>query len=597
LATELANSGAYAVFPRTSAIEKVMEEHQIERSGMTDPESIRAIGEAINARYVLSANVRKLGADNLFTASILHIVEASQGQGAWERYQTVQDGIEIMPRLARSLTGVQAAAPPQTPADPEIPESAWTAAGDLDLALEGDFLTITRYKGTAAVVNIPARIDGIPVQAIGDWAFSGCDSLTSVTIPNSVTSIGYYAFSGCSSLSSVTIPNSVTSIGYSAFSGCSSLSSIIIPNSVTSIGYSTFSGCGSLRDITVSSGNEQYHSVNGVLFSKDTIIRYPAGKTYSSYTIPSGITSIETSAFSDCNNLTSVTIPNSVTSIGDEAFINCNSLTSVTIPGSVTSIGYGTFTGSNSLMDITVDSGNEQYRSINGVLFSRDTIIRYPAGKTYSSYTIPAGVTSIGSLAFYDCSSLISISIPNSVTSIGYYAFSGCSSLTSITIPDSITLIGDYAFSSCGSLTSITIPNSVTTIGDRAFSNCNRLRDIMVDSRNEQYHSINGILFSKDGKTILCYPAGKAYSSYTIPASVASIGNGAFSGCNSLTSVTIPDSVSSIGFGAFSGCSSLISVTIPSSVTSIGYYTFSGCDNLSAGDREAIRRRFGDGVF
>ncbi|MDR1899787.1 MAG: SUMF1/EgtB/PvdO family nonheme iron enzyme [Treponema sp.] len=104
LATEIANSGSYAVFPRTKAIEKVMEEHHIERSGMTDAESIKAIGEAVNAQYVLSANVRKLGADNYFSASILHIVEASQGQGSREKYQTVSDGLAIMPKLARTLT-------------------------------------------------------------------------------------------------------------------------------------------------------------------------------------------------------------------------------------------------------------------------------------------------------------------------------------------------------------------------------------------------------------------------------------------------------------------------------------------------------------
>jgi hypothetical protein len=515
VATDLANSGAYAVFPRTTAIEKVMEEHQIERSGMTDPESIRAIGEAVNARYVLSANVRKLGTDNLFTASILHIVEASQGQGAWERYQTVQDGIEIMPRLARSLTGVQAAAPSQTPADPEVPESAWTPSGDFELALAGDFLTITGYKGTAAVVNIPARIDGIPVQAIGNEAFSYCRSLTSITIPNGVVSIGDWAFTACSSLTSITIPNSVVSIGVYAFTGCNSL-----------------------KDITVASGNTQYRSVNGILFSGDTVVCYPAGKTYGSYVIPNSVTSIGYSAFSDCSSLTSITIPNSVTSIGDGAFAGCSSLTSVTIPNSVTSIG---------------DS------------------------------------------AFSSCSSLTSVTIPNGVTSIGDRAFAGCSSLTSITIPNSVTSIGDYAFYSCDSLTSITIPHSVTSIGERAFSSCSSLRDITVASGNTQYRSINGILFR--GDTIVCYPAGKTYGSYVIPNSVTSIGYSAFYGCSSLASITIPNSVTSIGDWAFYDCSSLTSITIPNSVTSIGGSAFYGCDNLSAGDREAIRRRFGDGVF
>jgi TolB-like protein len=114
LATELANSGRYAVYPRTKAIEKVMEEHNIERGGMTDAESIKAIGEAVNAQYVLSANVRRLGEDNYFSASILHIVEASQGKGTREKYQTVTDGLVLMPRIARTLADAE----PERPAEP-----------------------------------------------------------------------------------------------------------------------------------------------------------------------------------------------------------------------------------------------------------------------------------------------------------------------------------------------------------------------------------------------------------------------------------------------------------------------------------------------
>jgi TolB-like protein len=116
LATEIANSGRYAVYPRTKAIEKVMEEHHIEQSGMTDAESMKAIGEAVNAQYVLSANVRKLGDDNYFSASILHIVEASQGQGAREKYQTVSDGLTLMPKIAQTLTGTTAPVVPAAPA-------------------------------------------------------------------------------------------------------------------------------------------------------------------------------------------------------------------------------------------------------------------------------------------------------------------------------------------------------------------------------------------------------------------------------------------------------------------------------------------------
>ena len=133
------------------------------------------------------------------------------------------------------------------------------------------------------------------VTTIGDNAFNGCSSLTSVTIPNSVTTIGWRAFNGCSSLTSVTIPNSVTIIGGSAFSGCSSLTSVTIPNSVTTIREYTFDDCNSLTSVT----------------------------------IPNSVTTIERSAFSSCTNLQKVNIGNSVKSIGEQAFYECTKLTQI----------------------------------------------------------------------------------------------------------------------------------------------------------------------------------------------------------------------------------------------------------------------------
>ena len=448
------------------------------------------------------------------------------------------------------------------------------------------------YCRSLTSITIPDSVTSIGKQA---FAYT---SLTSVTIPDSVTSIGSSAFDGCTSLTSITIPDSVTSIGDFAFDSCHSLTSVTIPDSVISIGEYAFFGCTSLTSITIGNG---VTSIGEAAFYECTKL--------TSVAIPNSVTSIGSYAFYGCTSLASVTIPDSVISIGDYAFWRCTSLTSITIPDSVTSIGEFAFYECTLLTSVyckatTPPTGGSYMFSYysNGyepigcrIYVPRESVEAYKAKQYWSDYadyifeeaelasannkiwytssdgsiitpysyvfganivsntyengqgviTFDAPVTSIGGSAFYDCTSLTSITIPDSVTSIGKYAFFGCTSLTSVTIGNGVTSIGEAAFYECTKLTSITIPDSVTSIGDNAFQSCTSL------------------------------------TSVTISNGVTSIGNQAFAYCTSLTSVTIPDSVTSIEYGAFA-YTSLTSVTIPDRVTSIGEFAFYECTSLTS---------------
>ena len=198
-----------------------------------------------------------------------------------------------------------------------------------------------------------------------------------------------------------------------------------------------------------------------------------------------------------------------------------------------------------------------------------------------TSVVIGGSVTEIGENAFRNCSSLTSVEIGDSVTSIGYDAFCDCDALTSVVIGDSVTTIGSWAFEDCDGLTSVEIGDSVTSIGD-AFRDCDSLTSITLDKDNTVYQSIDGNLYSKDGKTLIQYAIGKTATEFVIPEGVTTIGAYAFWNCSSLTSVVIPDSVTSIGSWAFSYCDSLTSVVIGDSVTTIGNSAFSWCNSLTS---------------
>ena len=424
------------------------------------------------------------------------------------------------------------------------------------------------------------------------FIFYNCSSLTSITIPDGVTSIGYGAFSDCWYLETISLSCKST-LKKSDFGVQADLVSYTNQHTLTKTeakaatctenGNKEYWTCKHCKKYFLSddanpetaTAVELSETVISALNHKNAIIRNasePTGTTpgYSGdrycpdcdkvlkkgYTYwnednltwkldANGTMTIsgtgamkaydidDSPATQKKDSVKAIVIEDGVTSIGDYAFWNCTGLTSISIPNNVTSIGSSAFESCSQLASIEIPSS---VTSIGDYAFSGCSGL--------TSVNIPEDVTSIGERAFMNCSQLASIEIPKSVTSIGKYAFSGCSGLTSITILGGVTSIGEVAFFCCSSLTSITIPDSVTSIGAYAFYGCRSLTSI------------------------------------TIPDSVTSIGEAMFFDCRSLTSITIPDGVTSIGMTAFYGCRSLTNITIPDSITSIGNEAFYNCSSL-----------------
>jgi len=475
--------------------------------------------------------------------------------------------------------------------DLEHSESVFYGAGSLsggaELYIGASAKNIPAYLFSDANIISVEFAEGSVCESIGASAFYGREGLTSITIPERVTSIGEYAFEYCKSLESVIIPDSVKTIGASAFSNCISLTEIYY-NATECQASGVFREAGKSGDgIRVFIG-DGVKNIPAYLFSDANIISVEFAEG-------SVCESIGASAFYGCEGLTSITIPERVTSIGEYAFEYCKSLESVIIHDSVKTIGASAFSNCISLTEIHYNATDCQAAGVLGGVSTSGEGIRVFIGANVKK--IPAYIFShsnVSSAEFADGSVC---------ESIGDGAFYDCESLAEITVPDSVLSIGSKAFLDCESLASVTIGKDVKTIGEDVFYRCTGITEIYYNATEcADLAKFNQVFYtagqSGEGIKVFIGEGVKKIPARLFCASHSSsgpkiisvefaegsvceiIGEEAFRLCASLVSITIPEGVKEIGENAFAYGTSLESISIPQSVTAIGEQAFSDCSAL-----------------
>lgn len=383
--------------------------------------------------------------------------------------------------------------------------------------------SITGYQGAGGAITVPEMVEEAAVTEIADRAFSGCSTITSVALPNTLTSLGEAAFHRCQNLGEITLPEGITELRASLFDGCTSLKSVLLPDKLTSIQSSVFSRCSSLVSIV----------------------------------IPEGVTQIGPSAFSGCESLTEIILPDPITVLPANTFVNCTELATVDLPANLITIERSAFDGCSKLADIVIPDGVTE---IGMEAFRRC--------RSLTEIALPEGLAEIKDSTFSSCSSLLSVSLPSSLRKIGSNAFVSCSALSELILPEGLTEISSGAFTSCESLTEIVLPSSLTLIDTNMFSGCSALAAVSILGEVTEIRS-----YAFLGCTSL--------TSINFPETLRTIGSSAFTNCTSLAEVSLPWGMETLGDHAFSGCESLRIAVLPFSITSIGESAFHSCDNVT----------------
>ncbi len=408
-------------------------------------------------------------------------------------------------------------------------------------------------KSAIESIRLPSTL-----QKLGS-AFTGCNRLTGIEIPEGVTKLFEYTFRGCKSLQNVSLPDTLTELDDQVFEGCEALTEIRIPDGVSAIGQSAFQNCKSLRRIR----------------------------------IPEGITEIQWETFDGCESLTEVHLPESLRVIGSYAFEDCTSLKEITLPDAIGKIRYHAFGNCKRLQIVrcgtlhgTIEpqafDGCAALFDESGLMIVGDVLLQCAEG--VKNAVVPEGVTTvapgvflegnwkygwhcgegtletvvlpttlkrIGSCAFAGCVKLKQITLPSGVEEIGPECFSNCTALREIALPASVTVLRSGTFLECKALKQIALPAALRSIERDALRDCRALKTVAVEDGSESFSVIDGILFNKEGDTLLLAPGGRKLTEYTVPARVKTIGRRAFADCTALRKIVIPATVENVGDEAF----------------------------------------------